>query len=83
MVEVNISRVFRTKIDERIYSFDIIAVNSSNLHSSLIGYCIVNTREDSFIVELNVSIGLSNIEIEEIGRKALNDTKNIESTIFS
>ena len=83
MVEVNISRVFRTKIDERIYSFDIIAVNSSNLHSSLIGYCIVNTREDSFIVELNVSIGLSNKEIEEIGRKALNDTKNIESTIFS
>ena len=66
MVEVNISRVFRTKIDERIYSFDIIAVNSSNLHSSLIGYCIVNTREDSFIVELNVSIGLSNKQFNKM-----------------
>ncbi len=82
MVAINISKVFRTKIDEGIYSFDIIAVRLSNLHSSLIGYCIVNTIKESFIVELNESIGLSKEQMKEIGEKALDDSKNMESTIF-
>ena len=64
MVAINISKVFRTKIDEGIYSFDI------------------NTIKESFIVELNESIGLSKEQMKEIGEKALDDSKNMESTIF-
>lgn len=81
-VTVNISAVFRTKIDEGIYSFDLISVDSSTLVSSLIGYCVVKTKTDNFILGLNMSIDVSTEEIREIGRKTLEEAKNLER-IFS
>lgn len=77
----NFCGVFRTKIDEGIYSFDIIVVNSSNLYSSLVGYCVVNTGRDSFSVTLSKVASLLEEEVREIGRTILEEAKNMENVL--
>lgn len=75
--------VFRTKIDEGIYSFDVIVVSEylSDIHSSLVGYCIVNTKKDRFSLRLSVAVDLSCEEMKKIGRNILRDAKNMENVI--
>ena len=79
---VNISEVFRTKIDEGIYSFDLIAVDSSTRVSSLVGYCVVKTKTDNFFVGLNLSISALPEDVRTVGRKTLEAAKKLEK-IFS
>lgn len=77
----NFCGVFRTKIDEGIYSFDIIVVCKSNLYSSFVGCCVVNTRRDIFSVTISEAITLSKEEKREIGRSILKEAKNIEKVL--
>ena len=83
MVEIrNFSTVFRTKIDERIYSFDVIAVISTNLYSSLVGSCVVNTKTGDFSIGINPGCNLSVDEVKKIGRETLEVAKRIEEVIY-
>ncbi len=83
MEEINISVVFRTKINEKIYSFDIVAVSSLTLVSSLVGYCVVNLKKDNFQIGINKSIRVSNEELKEHGRMVLDEARRLEENIFS
>lgn len=82
MREINLSSIFRKKIDEGIYSYDIVAVDTSTLVSSLVGYCLVNTKTDKSYVGLDKSINLSEEEMIELGKKNLEEAKQME-IIFS
>ncbi len=81
-MEISVSTVFRTRNDEGVYSFDLIAINSKKLVSSLVGYCVVNIKNDTLVVGLNKIVTDEEEKMQLIGREALKEAKNIEK-IFS
>ena len=82
MAEVrNLRGVFRAKIDEGIYSFDIIVEYPSRLYSSLSGYCVANTRKDSCFISISEGIMLSEEERDFLGKCLLREAKLIDDIL--
>lgn len=81
MVKRNFCGIFRTKIEEGIYSFDIMAVLASDLSSSLVGYCVVNTKKECFSITLSSAVDIPKEESKKIAINILDGAKKMEKTV--
>ncbi len=83
MLEANVSPIFRNKIDDGVFNFDVVLITTDKLFSLLIGYCVVNTKTNNFYVNVNASVTMSNVETKMIGEIALEDAKKLENVVLS
>lgn len=83
MKKGTLSEIFRNRIDEGIYNFDLVIVFEETFISSLCGYCIVNTKTDYIVLGVNESVKIVQEEIDALEKRILKDAKQLEKIIFS
>lgn len=82
-VNVNIVTIFRQRIQDSIYSFDVMAVDSNLNFSILVGSIVYNIRRGKIVSAISKSLTLSQEEEKLLMDNLKEQVELLEEKIFS
>lgn len=75
----SLTAIFRSKVNEGTYNFDIMAVSYNLNFSLLVGYAICNTWDDCVMIQMSDAINLSEDEFNEFAEVIKKQAKRIKA----
>lgn len=81
-MQISLIIIFRNRVQEYVYSFDIMAVDEK-LNSSLVGYSIVNTATGNVSMSICEQLDLGYNQKSDLMDESLQIAKRIEENIFA
>ena len=79
-ININIIPIFRQKLNENTYHFDLVGINEDNFESYTLGYIIFNSKNGKYNCNLPASLNTSKFLSEKYINSIKEAITNIECT---